>query len=203
MTALPSPQDVLDYWLGDATNDAGAADEKMKLWFEKSEATDADLAEHFLDLMAPLAGGLAQEWADKGPSQRLAAIIALDQFSRNLFRDTKHAFASDPLALNLTKDALSKGEDAGLSEVERIFLYLPLEHSEDMADQDLSVQKYTELAQDARPAFKALCENTLDYAIRHRDVIDQYGRFPHRNAILKRTSTEAELEYLSKPGAGF
>ncbi|MEL8055293.1 MAG: DUF924 family protein [Pseudomonadota bacterium] len=203
MTPLPSPQDVLNYWLGEATNDAEAADAKMKLWFEKSAATDADIAEHFLDLMAPLANGLAQEWADQGLSHRLAAIIALDQFSRNLFRDTKHAFASDPLALSLTKDALSKGEETGLSEVERIFLYLPLEHSEDMADQDLSVQKYTDLAQDARPAFKALCENTLDYAIRHRDVIEQYGRFPHRNAILERPNTEAETEYLSQPGAGF
>lgn len=203
MTALPSPQNVLDYWIGDAKNDAEAADAKMKLWFEKSAATDADIAKHFLDLMAPLAGGLAQEWGDKGPSQRLAAIIALDQFSRNLFRDTKNAFANDPLALSLTKETLSKGEDAGLSEVERIFLYLPLEHSEDMADQDLSVDKYTELAEDARPAFKALCENTLDYAIRHRDVIDQYGRFPHRNAILERPSTDAETEYLSQPGAGF
>ena len=194
---------MLDYWLGDAKNDAEAADEKMKLWFKKSETTDADIAEHFLDLMAPLANGLAQEWADQGLQQRLAAIIALDQFSRNLFRDTKHAFANDPLALSLTKDTLSKGEDARLSEVERIFLYLPLEHSEDMADQDLSVHKYTELAEDARPAFKALCENTLDYAIRHRDVIDQYGRFPHRNAILKRTNTDAETDYLSQPGAGF
>ena len=194
---------MLDYWLGDAKNDAEAADEKMKLWFKKSETTDADIAEHFLDLMAPLANGLAQEWADQGLQQRLAAIIALDQFSRNLFRDTKNAFANDALALSLTKDALSKGEDAGLSEVERIFLYLPLEHSEDMADQDLSVHKYTELAEDARPAFKALCENTLDYAIRHRDVIDQYGRFPHRNAILKRTNTDAETDYLSQPGAGF
>ncbi|MEL7231597.1 MAG: DUF924 family protein [Pseudomonadota bacterium] len=203
MTALPTPQDVLDYWLGDATHNAKAADAKMKLWFQKSAATDADIADRFLNLMAPLADGLAHDWADQGPSHRLAAIIALDQFSRNLFRDSKQAFANDPLALHLTKDALAKGEDKTLSEVESIFLYLPLEHSEDMADQDLSVQKYTELAQDARPAFKALCENTLDYAIRHRDVIDQYGRFPHRNAILKRPNTDAETDYLSQPGAGF
>ncbi|MEM1086930.1 MAG: DUF924 family protein [Pseudomonadota bacterium] len=203
MTALPTPQDVLDYWLGDATHDAEAADTKMKLWFQKSAATDADIANRFLDLMAPLADGLAYDWADHGPQHRLAAIIAIDQFSRNLFRDSKHAFANDHIALGLTKDALLKGEDKTISEVERIFLYLPLEHSERMTDQDLSVQMYTNLAKQARPDFKALCENTLDYAIRHRDVIDQYGRFPHRNAILKRPNTDAETEYLSQPGAGF
>ncbi|MEM1390228.1 MAG: DUF924 family protein [Pseudomonadota bacterium] len=203
MTALPSPQSVLDYWIGEASHDAAIADVKMKLWFEKSAQTHADIANRFLHLMDPLANGLAREWAQSGPKERLAAIIALDQFSRNLFRDTEKAFANDPLALALTKDALAQAEDKTLSEVERIFLYLPLEHSEDMADQDASIQNYQDLLEDARPDFKALCENTLDYAHRHRDVIKQYGRFPHRNKILGRENTDAEAEYLSRPGAGF
>ncbi|MEM7493466.1 MAG: DUF924 family protein, partial [Pseudomonadota bacterium] len=191
------------YWIGEASHDPAVADAKMKLWFEKSAQTDADIADRFVDLMDPLANGLAREWAKSGPKECLAAIIALDQFSRNLFRDTEEAFANDTLALKLTKDTLAKTEDKTLSEVERIFLYLPLEHSEDMADQDASIQNYQDLLEDARPDFKALCENTLDYAHRHRDVIKQYGRFPHRNAILGRENTDAETEYLSQPGAGF
>ena len=203
MTTLSDPQDVLDYWLGDTIDHATAVEEKHKLWFGKSFETDQDIAERFLSLIAPLADGLAYDWAEQGPKQRLAAIIALDQFSRNLFRDSPLSFAHDRIALGLTKEALMSGEDKTLSEVERIFLYIPLEHSERMADQDLSIQMYTQLVETARPEFKDLCENTLDYAHRHRDVIKQFGRFPHRNKVLGRANTPEEADYLSKPGAGF
>lgn len=203
MTALPTSQDVLDYWIGAATDNAHVAKEKHKLWFTKSFATDADIAEKFLDLLPSLANGLAYDWAEQGSRERLAAIIVLDQFSRNLFRGNALSFAHDKLALGLTKEALMTGEDKTLTEVERIFLYLPLEHSERLTDQDLSIQMYENLVKDARPNFKDLCENTLDYAHRHRDVIVKYGRFPHRNAVLKRPTTHAEIDYLSQPGAGF
>jgi len=203
MTQLPSPQDVLDYWIGEAANDASTTEAQHKLWFTKSFATDAEIAKKFLDLLPPLANGLAYDWAEQGIRQRLAAIIVLDQFSRNLFRGSALSFAHDPLALGLTKEALMLGHDKTLTEIERIFLYLPLEHSERLTDQDLSIQMYKKLAEQARPEFKAHCESTLDYAHRHRDVIAKYGRFPHRNAVLKRPNTKEEAEYLSKPGAGF
>ncbi|MEM9054333.1 MAG: DUF924 family protein [Pseudomonadota bacterium] len=203
MTTLPTPQDVLDYWLGETIDQAETVEAKHQLWFGKSFETDKDIADRFLSLIAPLADGLAYDWAEQGPQQRLAAIITLDQFSRNLFRDSPLSFAHDRIALGLTKEALMKGEDKTLSEVERIFLYIPLEHSEAMTDQDLSVQMYNKLAESARVAFKDLCENTLDYAHRHRDVIKQFGRFPHRNQILGRPNTPEEAEYLAQPGAGF
>jgi uncharacterized protein (DUF924 family) len=153
--------------------------------------------------MCALASGLAYDWAARGPRQRLAAIIALDQFSRNVFRGHATSFAHDKLALGLTKEALMLGIDAELTEIERIFLYIPLEHSERMADQTLSVELYSKLAASARPSFKKLCDSTLDYAHKHRDVIQQFGRFPHRNELLKRSNTLEEAEYLAKPGSGF
>lgn len=203
MTALPSDQDVLDFWIGDAANDADAAARQNKLWFTKSFETDAEIADRFLPLIPALAEDLAYDWAEQGVRERLAAIIALDQFSRNLFRDNALSFAHDRIALGLAKEALMLGLDKSLTEVERIFLYLPLEHSERLTDQDLSIQMYSKLAEQARPAFKPLCDSTLDYARRHRDVIAKFGRFPHRNAVLKRQSTQEEADYLSQPGAGF
>ncbi len=203
MSELPSPDGVLDYWLGTAIEDAEAAKQKNQLWFIKSDATDAHIKTQFSPLLQALADGLAEDWAAIGPRARLAAIIVFDQFSRNMFRGQSGSFAYDPFALQLTEAGLSKSEDAALSEVERIFFYLPLEHSERLANQDRCVALYAQLAQDARSDFKPLCQSTLDYAHKHRDVIRQFGRFPHRNAILKRTNTAAEQAYLDQPGSGF
>lgn len=201
--ALPTPGAVLDYWIGAASHDHFAATEKNKLWFRKSFATDKHIAEQFLPLISSLASGLAYDWAAQGPRQRLAAIIALDQFSRNVFRGHATSFAHDKLALGLAKEALMLGVDAELTEIERIFLYIPLEHSERLHNQELAVNVFTKLSKNARPIFKPLCDSTLSYAHKHRDVIQQFGRFPHRNAILNRTNTPDEDEYLAQPGAGF
>lgn len=203
MAPLPRPQDVLDDWIGAARDSAEAADEKNKLWFTKSFATDSYLAETYLDLLVALANGVAEDWAAQGARPRLAAIIALDQFSRNIFRDSGLSFRHDRLALDLCKHGLNTRQDEGLSEAERIFFYLPLEHSEQMSDQEKSVACFSRLLEAAREPFKPLCENTLNYAIRHRDVIEQFGRFPHRNTLLRRRNTPEEIVYLAQPGAGF
>lgn len=203
MTALPTPDDVRDFWIGDAVHDPDVAAAKNKLWFIKSAETDAQIAARFLPLVTALTTGLAYDWADQGPKARLAAIIGIDQFCRNLFRGDVLAFKHDPIALGLCKDGLLRDEDKTLSEVERMFFYLPLEHSESMADQDLSVSLCTALLQDAREPFKPLCENTLDYARQHRDVIARFGRFPHRNKILGRTDTAEEKIFNETPGTGF
>ncbi len=203
MTTLPTPDDVLAYWIGEATHDAEAAAAKNKLWFVKSVKTDADIAERFLPLVTALTTGLAYDWAEQGPHARLAAIIGIDQFCRNLFRGDALAFKHDPIALGLCKDGLMRDEDKGLSEIERKFFYLPLEHSERMADQDLAISLYTNLAADARPGFKPICEKALDYARQHRDVIARFGRFPHRNKILGRTDTAEEKTFNQTPGTGF
>ncbi len=200
---LPTPGAILDYWIGAATDDDLFAKRQHKLWFIKSAATDAFISQHFSDTYAFLKTGLAEEWADAGPRSRLAAIIVLDQFTRNMFRGHAQAFESDALALRLAKAGVSDGDDQRLSEVERSFFYLPFEHSEALRDQDESVRVFETLLGDARNRFRPLCASSLDYAHQHRDIIQRFGRFPHRNAILGRTNTSEEIEYLSKPGAGF
>ncbi|MEO0818075.1 MAG: DUF924 family protein [Pseudomonadota bacterium] len=198
-----SPDDILDDWIGPAAHDAVLAEARKRVWFGKSDAVDRDLEARYLPTIEALAAGLAETWAERGPRPRLAAIIAMDQFTRNIFRDTPNAFSLDSRALGLAKEGLVLGQDRELTEVEQMFFYLPLEHSERAADQQLSVDLFTRLAESARPPFKALVDDTLDYAHKHKAVIDQFGRFPHRNVILGRESTPEETAYLSQPGAGF
>jgi uncharacterized protein (DUF924 family) len=200
---FPTPGAVLDYWIGAATDDHLFADRQHKLWFSKSEATDSFITRHFSALYAALTDGLAEAWAERGARSRLAAIIVLDQFSRNMFRESGRAFEADTLARQLAETGVQTGDDLELTEIERSFFYLPFEHSESLADQDEAVRLFQRLAADARTAFKPICESSLDYAQRHRDVIRKFGRFPHRNAVLERSNTAAESDYLSKPGAGF
>lgn len=197
------PDEILDYWIGPAAHDASLLEERMKLWFHKSDEVDSEIRTRFLSTIDHLMDGLAEDWAGRGPRTRLAAIIALDQFPRNIFRDTPQAFAYDRLALGLTKDGLLSHADEELTEVEQVFFYLPLEHSESMADQALCVGLMEDLVKSARPAFKGFAEETLDFAHRHKAVIDRFGRFPHRNAALGRENTPEEETYLSQPGAGF
>lgn len=204
MTALPAPKDVLDFWIGEAGNSAEAATSKNKMWFAKSSKIDFEIRQKFLSLLETLAAGpLADDWSGRGARERLAAIIVLDQFSRNLFRDSPRAFSQDALALRLCKEGLSRREDLTLSEAERIFFYLPLEHSEDIGDQTRAVEMFSALHKDARSDFRKLTESTLEYAYAHKAVIEQFQRFPHRNEVLARASTSEELAYLAKPGSGF
>ncbi|MEZ5998004.1 MAG: DUF924 family protein [Hyphomonas sp.] len=203
MSGLPTPEDVLAYWIGDAAQSPEAADEQNRLWFRKSDETDAEIRDRFLPLLETLSHlPAAEDWATRGPRARLAAIIVLDQFSRNLFRGDARAFHQDDLALLLCKDGLALGEDKGLSECERVFFYLPLEHSEAPEDQEQSVANFTDLLVESREGFRGLIESTLQYAKAHKDVIDQFGRFPHRNAALGRESTDDEKEWLAE-GGGF
>jgi uncharacterized protein (DUF924 family) len=146
------------------------------------------------------AGPLAEAWSLSGPRTRLAAIIVLDQFSRNLFRDSPRAFAQDMLARKLCKDGLTAGDDRALKETERIFFYLPLEHSEDRGDQARAVELYEALHREARPGFLKLTKSTLDFAKRHRDVIERFGHFPHRNDVVGRVSTADERAWVSANG---
>ena len=203
MTHLPTHEDVLAYWIGDTAASADGLQEKHKLWFGKSDQTDAEIRDRFLGLLEHLSHvPNADDWTNIGPHGRLAAIIVLDQFSRNLFREEARAFHQDSLALRLCKDGLALKEDEGLGETEKVFFYLPLEHSESPDDQARSVALFKQLAETARPEFRDFADNTYDYAVQHQNVIEQFGRFPHRNAALGRQTTPDEAEWLAE-GGGF
>ncbi|ABI77205.1 conserved hypothetical protein [Hyphomonas neptunium ATCC 15444] len=203
MIALPSPATVHAFWFGGSAASPEVLKTHAPLWFNGGDAFDRILTAQFQPLLETLsAGPMAHDWAARGPRQRLSAIIVLDQMSRNIFRKSPRAFAQDMLALHLCKEGLAAGEDRGLSEVERVFFYLPLEHSEAMADQERAVALFTALAAEARPEFRDFAANTKDYAEAHLKVIGDFGRFPHRNDVVGRESTPDEKEWLAE-GGGF
>jgi uncharacterized protein (DUF924 family) len=203
MPITPLAREILDFWFvpasGETIGTGNATVEGVavrNVWFRKDDAFDAAIRERFA---VPLAAGLAGaygEWCDE-PRGSLARVVLLDQFTRNAFRGTPQAFAGDARALATTKDALDHGYDDALRPQECWFLYMPLEHSEALADQDRAVALFEALAA------KTGLDEPLPWAIRHRDVIRRFGRFPHRNAILDRTSTAEERAFLREPGSSF
>lgn len=193
---------VLEFWFGTEGDDAEIAAAKGTVWFGKSDATDRQIEEQFGELVRQAAEG-AFNATLYTPQQRLAVIILLDQFTRNIYRGQPDCFASDPLALQLALDGLEQGEDRELRPIERVFFYLPLEHSEELALQDRSVALYAELMEEVPGAWRKLFAGFHDYAVRHRVIIERFGRFPHRNAILDRVSTPEEAEFLTQPGSSF
>lgn len=176
-----SPRIVLDFWFG----------QDRKAWFGKNPAFDEEIRQRFAALYDLGATGLLADWR-RTPADCLALVILLDQFPRNMFRGSARAFASDAMALDAAKHALSMRFDRDLSVDERTFLYLPFEHSESLADQEQACQ-----------LMRPLGEELLSYALRHKTIIERFGRFPHRNAVLGRRSTPAEEEFLKQPGSSF
>lgn len=188
-----SARDVLDFWFG---GDAAAPETAFRRWFGGGEAFDAEIRARFGALTEDaLAGGLVDWEADV--RERLALIILLDQFPRNIFRRTARAFAGDARALRLAERTVAAGEDAQLSPLERSFLYMPYQHAEDRGAQNEGVRLFGLLANEAaiEPVRKMLRAN-LDYARRHRDIVARFGRFPYRNDVLDRESTAAEARWL-------
>ena len=198
------PDQILSLWFGSARPDNALALQHKAQWFTKSPAFDDVLRQRFGAALEAALGGSLGHWTTQGPWQRLALVVLLDQFTRNIYRNTPKSFAGDPLALALTLEAQDSGDDLKLPEVALVFLYLPLEHAEDLAMQQRSVECYQSLVQMAPDeATREYLLGTLDYAHKHQDVIERFGRFPHRNAILGRTSTAQENDYLAQPGSGF
>jgi len=190
-----APAEILDFWFG-RPGEPGYGQPRGE-WFRKDEGFDAEIRSRFLPVVeAALAGRLAA-WADEAHGL-LALLIVLDQFPRNLFRGDAQAFAGDAQALQLAATAVGNGWDRLLPAVEKVFVYLPFEHSEVLADQERSLSLFAALA-----AEHSGCDGFLDYARRHHEVIARFGRFPHRNAALGRPSTPDEASYLAQPGSGF
>ena len=188
--------DILSFWFGELDQRGLCDPGQHQLWFRKSDDTDRRCRTGFGDQVAMALAGELDQWAqsDRG---LMALVLLLDQFTRNIYRDTPAAFAGDSRALALAVAAINSGRHTRLPAIHRVFLYLPLEHSENMRDQDRCVALLTGLADEVGiEQFQEFAR----YAEAHRQVIAQFGRFPHRNAILDRKSTETELAYLEKHG---
>ena len=187
---------VLDFWFGGELHDPKALDENNKMWFGENDEFDATVRTRFRPLLDRAAAGELRHWKLSARGT-LALIITFDQFPRNIYRSTPQAFAFDQRALALCRDGIAMGTDVDLEIIERAFFYLPLEHAEDIEAQEKSVACYERLLADAPGPIKPIAEMNLSHARQHREIIAEYGRFPHRNLVLGRTSTPAEIVWIS------
>jgi len=198
-------QTVLDFWFGQQaaqTSSADIAKAQASLWWGKDSALDQQILQRFEPVLKGLISGQYPHWLDK-PQSKLAAIIVLDQFSRNMYRNSGSAFCQDSLALHWALEMIRQGQDKQLSLIERVFLYMPLEHSEQLIMQKLCLEKFQQLAAEAPQSFSEQAQSYVDFAQRHLDIIERFGRFPHRNSVLNRVSNEEELQFLQQPGSSF
>ena len=192
MTNYLGPGEVLFFWFGEGAEYG----KRHKRWFAKDPPFDAAIRERFLPLYEDLAAGGGQAWLER-PAECLARILVLDQFPRNMFRGTARAFATDAMALAACRHALARAYDRDLLPVEKLFLYLPLEHSEALEDQRQACALTQPLA-----AFPETAD-AYEYALLHLEIVQRFGRFPHRNAILGRPSTPEETDFLRQPRSSF
>lgn len=180
-----SRQEILHFWFTET---------QPAQWFQKNPEFDAIIRDRFGSIVSMARDGLCDGWMDDALGA-LALCIVLDQFPRNIYRDTPEAFASDEKALHIAVQAVAKGYDQVLPAMKRRFLYLPFEHSEHLSDQERAIALFAAIRDEDPTGY--------EYALRHRDVIQRFGRFPHRNAILGRPNTAEEEIYLQQPDSGF
>lgn len=196
---VPSPNYLLSYRFFTSTVRNRKMDEVLDFWFsmsfadqfKKDPALDAAIAQKFGEQVKAAVRGEYDELATTSGRNALGTIILLDQFTRNIFRDTPAAFSGDEKALQLSKNTIAAGLDSDLNQGEKMFLYMPFMHSENLADQDRCIE------------LNAAAGNPTNFGEQHKAVIVKYGRFPHRNKILGRENTPEEVEYLKDPNAGF
>jgi uncharacterized protein (DUF924 family) len=191
---VATADDILAFWFG--PQDQPEFGQPRQVWFRKDLHFDQEIRDRFLPTYQQAAAGDLDHWQAEAPSC-LALLLLLDQFPRNMFRDTPQAFATDAKALEVAKRAVASTLDQHLLPVQRWFVYLPFEHSEQWDDQLRSLQVWQTLKEDPDSA------SPIDYAQRHADIIQRFGRFPHRNQILGRVSTPAEQAFLRQRGSSF
>ncbi|HEV2094071.1 MAG TPA: DUF924 family protein [Rubrobacter sp.] len=189
-----SPADVLAFWFG-REGEPGYGEFRSE-WFQKDEAFDREVTNRFGDLYEQAAAGRLDGWREEAESC-LAFVILLDQFPRNMFRGDARTHATDGEALDAAKYATERGLDRELPTFQRMFLYMPFMHAENVEDQRRSVELFEGLA--AEPGGP----DVVEYAVGHREIVERFGRFPHRNAILGRETTPEEAEFLTQPGSSF
>ena len=197
-----SQAEILQFWFGDRPDDLQVIDEKSSLWWAKDKAIDEEIKIRFdMSLESLIAGTLAY-WKET-PGGLLAMIILADQFSRNIHRGHPASYAQDPIAQSLCQEGLEKKIDLQLRPIERVFLYMPLQHAESMELQRQSVELFEKLLIPMSGQSRKKFNGYLEFAVRHYDIIARFGRFPHRNRVLGRQSTQEEMEFLQRPGSSF
>ena len=193
---------VLAFWFRQRALSAPQIDHRMNIWFGEDSLFDQEIEREFKNDIEAASASRLMHWAN-APQGRLALILLLDQFRRNIYRGTAAAFSHDRMALRLCVEGAMKKQDSGLSPIERVFFYLPLQHAESKKVQAKSVALYSRLAEAVTPTYRETFETIAQFAELHAGIVATFGRFPHRNALLGRENTAAEAEYLAGDAADF
>ena len=190
---------MLAFWFADVGDDAAAVQERNRVWFTSDPAFDTEMRRRFAALVESAQNDELKAWPLSAAGS-LALVVICDQFPRNIYRGTPRAFALDPYALALARDAIAQGLDRQLGIVERSFLYLPFEHAEDRDAQAVSLRCFEQLHDEAPTHLRDYTADALHWSRDHHDIVSRFGRFPHRNAVMGRISTPEEIAYLAQGG---
>ena len=193
---------ILSFWFREQELSAPQIDRRMDIWFGEDPAFDEAIIAEFEDDVEAASNGRLDHWAEE-PRGRLALILLIDQFRRNIHRTTAKAFSHDKLALKLCVEGAVKKKDKGLTPIQKVFFYMPLQHAESVKVQAKSVELFNKLAESVSPTFRETFLTVAQFAELHKDIIDQFGRFPHRNKLLGRENTPEENEYLAGDSPDF
>ncbi len=193
---------ILSFWFKEQALSAPQIDRRMDIWFGEDPVFDHEIEKEFADDVERACKGDLDHWGDD-PKGRLALILLIDQFRRNIHRNTAAAFSKDKLALKLCVEGAMHKKDRGLSPIQKVFFYMPLQHAESRKVQAKSVELYRRLAETVSPTYRETFETVAQFAELHKDIVDQYGRFPHRNKLLNRENTPEEAEYLAGDSPDF
>jgi uncharacterized protein (DUF924 family) len=193
---------ILAFWFKEQQLSAPQIDGRMDVWFGEDPVFDEEVASNFANDVENASEARLNHWAQE-PLGRLALILLLDQFRRNIYRNTADAFAMDKAALKLCVEGAMEKKDKGLTPIQRAFFYMPLQHAESRKVQKKSVEIYSRLSEAVSPTYKETFETIAQFAQLHADIVEQYGRFPHRNTILNRENSPEEDEYLAGDTPGF
>jgi uncharacterized protein (DUF924 family) len=193
---------ILSFWFKEQELSAPQIDHRMEMWFSEDPVLDHEIEKEFADDVSAACAGSLDHWAAE-PHGRLALIILIDQFRRNIYRNSAKAFSKDKLALKLCVEGAMEKKDRSLSPIQRVFFYMPLQHAESRKVQAKSVELYNRLAEVVTLTYRETFLTVAQFAELHKDIIDQFGRFPHRNKLLDRENTAEEAEYLAGDSPDF
>ena len=204
---MTTASDILSFWFGRESSIVDICAQQKTLWWSKNQEVDANITVRFKAVTDAVASGELDDWQDCAEGLA-ASIICMDQFPRNMYRGTAKSFAFDVYGLELANRMLQKGWDNNLHPLQRVFSYLPFEHSESLKDQETSVALFASLRDRAEEnkvneQERLIFNNYYNFALKHHAIVEEFGRFPHRNKILERISTDEEIEFLSQPGSSF